>query len=209
MKEDQDKNSLSRIGRGDEGNIIPIEVFRRDRKTQSRIDIVEKLYRDHWTDLCRRLRGVYGNGPPEPEDLAQNAFTKFIDRVDPAKLKNPATFLFRIAVNAGRDRIRHYNQTKRLINEQLKPLGDGFVEQNTPSNVYEAKERLSVTMKAMKDLSPKQQEILFRSRIKGETFEEIKQAKGWSKADISRSLKSALSILQTSMRAYDDDEKNK
>ena len=207
MREDQNKKMPSPIIRMVEDNVIPLELVRGSGNSVSRAEAVEKLYRDHWSDLCRRLRGVYGNGPPEAEDLAQNAFTKFIDRVDPATLQNSAAFLFRIAVNAGKDRIRHYNQTKRLIAEQLKPLDGDRVEQNTPLNVYEAKERLSVTVKAMETLSSKQKEILLRSRIKGETFDQIKLAKGWSKADISRTLKSALGILQTSMRAYDDDEK--
>ena len=207
MQKDQNKKKASLINRVVRDNVIPLELVRGGAKPVSRADAVEILYRDHWADLCRRLRYVYGNGPPEPEDLAQNAFTKFIDRVDPATLQNSAAFLFRIAVNAGKDSIRHYNQTKRLITEQLKPLYGDRVEQNTPLNVYEAKERLSITVKAMEDLSAKQKEILLRSRIKGETFEQIKQAKGWSKADISRTLKSALCILQTSMRAYDDDEK--
>lgn len=169
-----------------------------------RIKGIERLYRDHWKDLCARLRRVYGNGPPEPEDLAQVAFAKVIEHVDLAGIDNPGAFLFRIAVNTGRDRLRHMNQTTRLVRDELPCLeGDGL-DRNTPSNVYESRERLSVTAAAIQRLSPKQREILVRSRIRDETFDKISAATGWSKADISRTLKAGLIALQAAIRAYDE-----
>lgn len=163
---------------------------------------IEQLYRDHWKTLCMRLRSVFGRGPPEPEDLAQTAFTRLIERADPLMLEDPAAFLFRIAINSGRDRLRHIARAKALIEEQLAPEFFEQVDQMTPSNVYEGRERLSVTEAAMAKLTPKQREILIRSRLKGETFEQIREACGWSKADISRSLQSALGALQDAMREY-------
>ena len=180
------------------------DIASEDEASRQKIKRIERLYRDHWKDLCARLRRVHGNGPPEPEDLAQVAFAKLIEQVDLATIDNPGAFLFRIAINTGRDRLRHMNQTTRLIRDELPCLeGDGL-DQNTPSNVYESRERLSVTAAAIQMLSPKQREILVRSRIKDETFDQISDATGWSKADISRTLKSALLALQAAMRAYDD-----
>lgn len=149
-----------------------------------------------------RLRRVFGNGPPEPEDLAQTAFTKLIERVDLVKLEDPAAFLFRVAINSGRDRMRHIVRAKALIEEQLAPEFLEQVDRMTPSHVYEAREQLSVTEAAIAKLTPKQREVLIRSRLKGETFEQIREACGWSKADISRTLQSALGALQSPMREY-------
>src|SRR5687767_15869104 len=83
------------------------------------LTLVERLYRDHWKILCARLRKIFGNGPPEPEDLAQTAFTKLIEYTDPSTLDDPASFLFRIAINSGRDRRRHIVRANALIEEQL------------------------------------------------------------------------------------------
>jgi len=164
--------------------------------------LVERLYRDHWKVLCGRLRKVFGSGPPEPEDLAQTAFEKLLEYTDAARLDDPASFLFRIAINAGRDRRRHIVRAKALIEAQLAPEGLEPVDQITPSNVYETRERIAVTERALASLTPKQREVLIRSRLKGETFEQIRDARGWSKADISRTLQAALGVLQSAMREY-------
>ncbi len=167
--------------------------------------LIERLYRDHWKKLCARLRRVHGNGPPEPEDLAQTAFARLIEHPDAAELNNPAAFLFRVAINSGRDRLRHIGHTRRLIDDEWAYLERDRVDQMTPSNVYESRERLSVTAEAFALLSPKQREVLVRSRLRDETFDEIRAATGWSKADISRTLAAALSTLQSAMREYDNE----
>ncbi|MBM0106821.1 RNA polymerase sigma factor [Steroidobacter sp. S1-65] len=168
----------------------------------ARLTLVERLYRDHWKHLCTRLRKVFGNGPPEPEDLAQTAFTKLIEYADAARLDDPASFLFRIAINAGRDRRRHIVRATAIIEQQLAPQGLEQLDRITPSNVYETRECIAVTERAMATLTPKQREVLIRSRLRGETFEQIRDACGWSKADISRTLQAALGVLQTAMREY-------
>ena len=175
-----------------------------DPPTAQRRDpgLVERLYRDHWKSLCGRLRKVFGSGPPEPEDLAQTAFTKLIEYTDPSTLEDPASFLFRIAINSGRDRLRHIVRARDLIEEQLAPQRLEPVDRITPSNVYETRERLAVIERAIASLTPKQREVLTRSRLKGETFEQIRDACGWSKADISRTLQAALGVLQSAMREY-------
>lgn len=170
------------------------------------LNLVERLYRDHWKNLCVRLRTVFGNGPPEPEDLAQTAFTKLIEHTDAATLEDPASFLFRIAINAGRDRRRHIVRAKALIEEQLAPQGLDQVDRITPSNVYEVRECIAVTERAIATLTPKQREVLIRSRLRGETFEQIRDACGWSKADISRTLQAALGVLQAATRECMDHE---
>jgi RNA polymerase sigma factor (sigma-70 family) len=166
------------------------------------LTLVERLYRDHWKILCARLRKIFGNGPPEPEDLAQTAFTKLIEFTDPSSLDDPASFLFRIAINSGRDRRRHIVRANTLIEELLLPQGLELVDRITPSNVYESRERMAVTERAIATLTPKQREVLIRSRLKGETFDQIRDACGWSKADISRTLQAALGVLQSAMREY-------
>jgi RNA polymerase sigma factor (sigma-70 family) len=166
------------------------------------LSLVERLYRDHWKALCARLRKIFGNGPPEPEDLAQTAFAKMIEYTDPSTLDDPASFLFRIAINSGRDRRRHIVRANALIEELLVPQALEAVDRITPSNVYETRERMAVTERAIATLTPKQREVLLRSRLKGETFDEIRDVCGWSKADISRTLQAALGVLQSAMREY-------
>lgn len=189
-----------------EGKIIPMPPRRRASLaadgTGERGWLIESLYRDHWRDLCRRLRRVYGRGPPEPEDLAQSAFTKVIAQVDLQRIENPRAFLFRAAVNLGLNEIARIRRTRRFIEEELAHAGVELeLEETTPSHVLESREALRSVENSLARLSAKQREILMRCRIKGETYAEISAATGWSQADISRQLNAALAAIHAALES--------
>lgn len=176
--------------------VVPFDVSRRRR--------VERLYREHWRPLCARLRRVFGDGPPDPEDLAQTAFQKLIEQDALDAIRNPGGFLFAVAVNKGRDGQRHIARTERLLREEGILLKQDDMDQITPLNVYESRAALSATTAAIARLPAKQREILARSRLRGETFDAIRAATGWSKADISRQLAAALKALNEAAREAAD-----
>ena len=60
---------------------------------------LDTLYRRHWSELCRYLRRLVGQGPPEPEDIAQTAFIRFAQQSSHQDVRNPRAFLFRTARN--------------------------------------------------------------------------------------------------------------
>ena len=161
---------------------------------------IDRLYREHWRPLCARLRRVFGNGPPDPEDLAQTAFQKLIEQDGLATIRNPGGFLFTVAINKGRDGQRHIARTERLLRDEGILLRQDELDQITPLNVFETRQALSATAAAIGRLTPKQREILTRSRLRGETFDTIRAATGWSKADISRQLAAAMKALNDAAR---------
>ena len=174
-----------------------------DPISQGALGWMDALYRQYWKDLCARLRRVYGAGPPDPEDLAQQAFARAIEIDGFETVENQRGYLFRIAVNLGLDASRRSSTARRFIQDELNALGDASLEKETPSNVYESKERLAQLNKAINSLSEKQREIVSRSRLKGETYAQIEVETGWSKADISRQLNAALKTLHAALDEYD------
>lgn len=163
---------------------------------------VEALYRDNFADLCRTLRRLYGYGPPEPEDLAQQAFEKLHSLGSVDHIKNPRAFLFTIAINLGLKSIRRIQRARAYVAEQLEQPGLGL-EEIDPSRLYQGKEQIRALEGAMATLSQKQREIVIRSRLHGHTYAEISHTTGWSEADISRQLNAALRIL---MKAVESDQ---
>ena len=163
--------------------------------TARRNRLVQKLYADHWDDLVGWLTRRYGPGPPEPEEIAQGAFARLaaLDRVD--HIRNPKAFLFTTAVNAMLMSVRWLGRTKRLIDGELKNIGED-VEEMTPERIYSMRQHLERVLDGVKTLTPKQREILLRSRQMGQTYEEISAETGWSSADISRQMKAALAQLR-------------
>ena len=61
---------------------------------------IEALYQKHAKDLTAALRSRFGNGPPDPEDVAQQAFQKLLEREDRSDIRNLKAFLWRTARNA-------------------------------------------------------------------------------------------------------------
>jgi RNA polymerase sigma factor (sigma-70 family) len=161
--------------------------------------MLSRIYRAHFRELCLRLRWVYKGGPPDPEDLAQTAFEKLSEFKDLSRIENPRAFLFRTAVNIGLNAIERNRVARRFAERELAAANTPVLEENTPEDVYSLKQRLERTQAAFGSLTAKQKEIVTRSRILGQTYEEIQAETGWSQADISRQLNAALNAMQIFM----------
>lgn len=164
---------------------------------------LDGLYRRHWSELCGRLRNMFGSGPPDPEDIAQAAFAKMGEIKDIEVIRHPRAFLFKTAINLGLNAKSRASTAQSFIDDALAEADDAILEQSSPETVLSLRQRLSMIEDVMAGLPAKQREVLVRNRVKGETFSEIRAATGWSQGDISRQLNSALASLQDAMRKKD------
>lgn len=160
-------------------------------KVFARKQFLEVLYQSHWSHLCAWLRKRYGAGPPEPEDIAQTAFAKMAALDDIDHIRDPRAFLFSVASATAVSGVRWLINTRKFIDGELKASGIA-VEEITPERTHIAKEHLEKVMGELKSLTDQQREIIIRSRLRGQTYEEIKAETGWSVSTISRQLKVAL-----------------
>lgn len=158
--------------------------------------LVDDVYKAHWRDLCGGVRKVFGSGPPEPEDLVQEAFTKFAAIKNKDDIKHPRAFIYKIAVNLGFNASKRLQTARRFIDTALLEVGECLVEENSPEDVYSYEQRMKLTSKTLAVLPAKQREIVIRSRIHGQTYAVISAETGWSSADISRQMTAALKTLQ-------------
>ncbi len=162
--------------------------------TDWRARFTEDLYRHHWGDLCRMVRRMFGDGPPEPEDLVQGAFQKWSELENVDHIENPRAFLAKVAVNNGLKNIEKVQRARKYVTEQLHKPGTGL-EEIDPERIFQGRQTLAMLDQAMSRLTTKQREIVVRSRLRGETYAQISAARGWSEADISRQLHRALKAL--------------
>ena len=170
--------------------------------TDWRARFTEDLYRNHWGDLCRIVRGMFGDGPPEPEDLVQGAFQKWSELENVDHIENPRAFLAKVAVNNGLKSIEKVRRARKYVSAQLqKPEVE--LEEIDPERIYQGRQTLGTLDAAMAGLTSKQREIIVRSRLRGETYAQISTARGWSEADISRQLHRALKILAEALETGD------
>lgn len=158
--------------------------------------LLAQLYQDHARHISQKVRRVFGAGPPEPEDLVQTAFAKLAELRNLAEIQYPKAFIYRTAINMGLNSIDRVRVARRFAERELKAANAPIVDETTPEAVYTMKQRLTRTQKAFAALSEKQKEIIIRVRFRGETYTQVSQATGWSRADISRQMKAALIAMQ-------------
>ncbi|WP_394705864.1 RNA polymerase sigma factor [uncultured Hyphomonas sp.] len=149
--------------------------------------------------MVGRLRKIHGAGPPEPEDVAQAAFSKLAELTDLSRIRSPRAFLFRTAINLGLNSNDKLRRGRNFVKSQIDGKFSPDVEEISPETVLMGKQDLERVAHAMRQLSPKQKDILLRSRFRGQTYAEIKKDTGWSEADISRQLSTVMALLQAEL----------
>ena len=155
---------------------------------------LEALYRKYGLELCKYLARTFGAGPPEPEDVAHEAFTRYAALDAPERVRNPRAFLYRTARNIVLDSQRRAQTAFGHARDAQNSDGaspDGI----TPERVLLGKDALARVSAAFAALPKKQQVVLSLRRLDGATYEEIAARTGWSHGDIARQLAAGMSAL--------------
>ena len=131
-------------------------------------------YARYRAELVAFVRAKFGSGPPEPEDVAQQAFANFAAVGPHATIANPRAFLFRIAHNI-------------VINDRKRQrVGSRFFENvPNPNEVCEArddfnpevvllgKEQYGVIEQVISGMPEKRRLVLILHRLEGLSYAEI------------------------------------
>ena len=165
---------------------------------------LERLYKKYWGSLCSWLRIRYGNGPPDPEDLAQSAFEKVSHIKGFKEMENPRAYLFTVAARNALDELRGMSVRKKYLHQVIIQYGDD-VSEITPERIQSSKEDMQALTQDMKTLSPEQREVVMRSRLLGQTYAQIKTETGWSTSAISRYMQEAMVVFIDKARAREKD----
>lgn len=177
-------------------DVPAVSISAEEVASLERTRFLNHLFRDHYGELVGRLRKVFGAGPPEPEDVAQAAFSKLAGLENLTHIRSPRAFLFRTAINIGLNSNDKIRRGRTFVKSQIDGKSHPDVEEISPETVLMGKQDLERVAGAIRQLSPKQKEILFRNRFRGQTYAEIKKDTGWSEADISRQLGKIMALLQ-------------
>ncbi|MGH8176675.1 MAG: RNA polymerase sigma factor [Steroidobacter sp.] len=164
---------------------------------------VQELYRRHWSELCRYVNATFGVGPPDPEDVAQTAFTKFMALDDPHVVANPRAFLYATARNIVLDFNRHYKLTRSHATRTVQASEDGCVDEISPERIVIARERAQTLAAAIRGLPRQQRQPLILNRLHGLSYSEIAQRVGSSKSDVKRQIERAMAAIEAAVDAVD------
>lgn len=156
-----------------------------------------RAYAQDWSDLCAFLRARFGGGPPDPEDVAQQAFIKLGERPSDRALESPRAFVFRVGINLCLDGRRSRQRTARLLDVSAPAL-----EPDAPPDVERvliARDDLKLLEKVVTGLPDRHRRYLAASRIEGLSFAEIARREGVSEAVVRKTIDETTAVCQRAL----------
>lgn len=168
---------------------------RLDTLEASRESIFTGLYTRYFAKLVSDLRSAYGGGPPEPEEVAQQAFEKLSRHKDLVNIRNPEGFAWVCARNIimsekRAEQVRIANQ-KEVERRFLSQGHDEF----DPERVVMGKEGMSIVVAALQDMPERRRRIFMLNRVHGLTPEQAGRECGVSRSSAVRHIAVATAAI--------------
>ena len=157
---------------------------------------------DAWRKpLCAWLRRRASVPPADIDDLAQEVFLRLLRYSNETCVDNPQGYLFRIAANVAnewreRARVRHPHDNAWLDDLQVDV-------NSQPENAIRTDDRDRLVQEAVRQLPPRQREILMLHVNDCLTYKQIAQAKGLTYRIVLRDLTKAYSSLRLQLKVED------
>jgi RNA polymerase sigma-70 factor (ECF subfamily) len=166
---------------------------------------VATLYARHRSELIAYVRRRFGAGPPDPEDIAQQAFANYAALGSRDAVANPRAFLFRTAHNI-------------VLNDRKRArIGGRFFDSNpNPKEVCEARddfnpevvltgrERYSVIETVIRAMPLKRRQCLLLNRIEGLSYVDIGRRLGLSESSVRKQVALAIRDCGAALRRADE-----
>jgi len=157
---------------------------------------MDVLYARHWAELCHYIRKHFGPGPPEPEDVAQDAFMKFAAINDREVIENPRAYLFRTAHNVLVDEHRRLALRRQSPSDtKVRPISDD----RTPERVLVGQERLEILAGALRAMPDARRRSFLLNRLQGLSCAAIARMTGYSESAVKKHIDLALRDLEVSL----------
>lgn len=169
-------------------------------KSASRQGFLHDIYGRYWQELCHYFMSRYGEGPPEPQEIVQEAFTHFAALQDPQSVDNPRAFLYRTAINIAIDHKRKVTRHHRLLAADSSFLGQDACDELSPERVTLGKDELQILEAAIMTLPERDRTFFLLNRLEDVSFAEIARRTGMSASGVRLIVERALETCQTAVR---------
>jgi RNA polymerase sigma factor (sigma-70 family) len=157
---------------------------------------MDVLYARHWGELCHYIKKHFGQGPPDPEDVAQNAFLRFAAIENREAIDNPRAYLFRTAHNALVDehrRLALHRGNRACLD--VEPASDEL----TPERVLVGQERLQILAQSLRAMPAARRRSFLLNRLQGLSCAAIARMTGYSESAVKKHIDVALRHLEAAL----------
>ncbi len=151
--------------------------------------LIRRFLVDRYDEIKHRLTARLGSADLAGDAL-QDAWLN-ISRTDTlGVVRNPGNYIFGVAMNAARDRMRDVNN-RHLSAAEIDGLLEIVDDAPSPADTVEAKSDWRVLESILGELPPRQREILLAARLDGTPRLEIAQRMGISLRLVEKELQLA------------------
>lgn len=159
------------------------------------------LYNAYLPELTRYVRAKFGDGPPEPEDVAQDAFAKFSSAFETQLIRNPRAFLYASARNLVIDHKRRQRTRNAHAEEVLATGGEENFDGISPERVLIEKERFAIMRVAIETMPAEDRRVLLMHRLQSRTYADIARELSMSESGVRRAVARAIAHIDAAMKA--------
>lgn len=166
-----------------------------------RREFVDYLFEKYRSSLLRYLTTLLSNAA-DAEDILQETYIRIIGSgtVDCLEVR-ARSYLYTIATNLVRDRVRHEkvrNRAERLALEDLQALR----ENPRPEQTLLWNESLSIVKRCLDELSPRCRQVFLMSLVENLSYREIAQVLDVSTKTVERDMQMAMQFCQARLKDW-------
>ena len=160
---------------------------------------VAQLYENHSEALSSYLRRAFGDGPPDPDDIAQEAFQRLLEHKRLSGIQNLQAFLWRTARNLILSKKRSIERRSKFDFE-IEHLFFGLEDPGlSPERVLEVKEQLRIIRRVLEKMPDRRRRALLWHRVEGLSFTAIGKRLGITRRAVARHVVKAACDMETAL----------
>ena len=168
-----------------------------------RDQLIGLLYREHHRDLVRYLRGRFGVGALDAEDVVQATFVKVADHPAIEQIENYRAYLFSVANNIATDVWRRKSRWG-LVEKELHVMATAAPGASVcAEEILLARERLTCIEAALKRMPKLRRRIFLLVRIEGQSVQDVASRFAMSEAAIYKHVARALADCSAVLERFD------
>ncbi|MEM6683888.1 MAG: sigma-70 family RNA polymerase sigma factor [Pseudomonadota bacterium] len=156
---------------------------------------ISALYEDYAEQLTATLRKMYGDGPPDPADVAQQAFERLLERGDFASITNLKAFVWRTARNivlAAKRSARVRSAYDYEVERIYFPLKS---DDSTPESIIAARQQLRRINALLLAMPEKRRRAFVLHRLEGLSVAEVGRRLGVNRSSAAKHVARAAAAI--------------
>lgn len=180
-------------GRAEESNGADGEAIEKvDIAPATELDALYESYAPQLSDAVRR---TFGDGPPDPDDVTQQAFQKLIERGDYGSISNLKGFIWRTARNIVLSAKRSVT-TRSKYDFEIEQIYFAIKDcETTPERILLVREQLELIEKVLLAMPDKTRRAITLHRVEGLSMAEIGRRLGMRRQSVAQHIAKGIAEL--------------